>query len=265
MLYVPQHAVHFHNSSIQKDAATTPYESFTGETLPWSITDFRVFGSPTYVLTKELQDGTSFGKWKSRAWEGVYIGNSTCHASAIPLIYNPASTHISPQYHVVYDEYFHSIHGPRSVAPDAYLEKLFHSSACWFYENPYHDTPNFFESYWHHVGMTKPTCKRRLENLTDAPLGWSAPVSTPSLHDSHTSRDPSSALSLRDNTIPGAKITPQEEPSCGSTPAIPAFNIEGIHVAPAFTNFYLGIDVATQHSHTAGTRPQYGCIDNTSF
>jgi hypothetical protein len=92
------HAVHFHNYSIRKGKETTPYEAFTGQLPQWSISDFRVFGSPTYVLHKELQDGSSLGTWKPRTWTGVYVGNSTCHSSGIPLIYNPATTQIMPNF-----------------------------------------------------------------------------------------------------------------------------------------------------------------------
>jgi hypothetical protein len=101
-----RHAINFHNSSYRKDKTTTPYELFTGQEPPWNLKDFHVFGSPTYVLQKELQDGTSYSKWKPRAWQGVYIGNSACHSSAIPLIYNSKTTHISPQFHVLFDEHF---------------------------------------------------------------------------------------------------------------------------------------------------------------
>jgi hypothetical protein len=53
-----QHAVNFHNYSVQKQQTMTPYELFTGQTPSWSLSDFRVFGSPTYVLNKVLQDGS---------------------------------------------------------------------------------------------------------------------------------------------------------------------------------------------------------------
>ena len=48
------HAVNFHNCSILKQQSVSPYELFTGQTLPWALQDFRVFDSPTYVLNKAL-------------------------------------------------------------------------------------------------------------------------------------------------------------------------------------------------------------------
>jgi hypothetical protein len=42
----------------------------------------------------------------TRLARGIYVGVSTCHSSAIPLIYNIESTHTSPQIYALYDEYF---------------------------------------------------------------------------------------------------------------------------------------------------------------
>jgi hypothetical protein len=136
------HAVNFHNCSICKDKTIPPYEAFTGQSLPWSPSDFRVFGSPTYVLQKELQDGATLNKWKPRSWLGVYVGTSNCHASAILLIYNPTSTRISPQYHVVYDEYFLTVSSSPAFDSDAYLTKVYPLSAKWIYKDPYTEHPH---------------------------------------------------------------------------------------------------------------------------
>jgi hypothetical protein len=86
-----------------------------------------MFGSSAFVLWKELQDGTGFYKWKSRAWQGVFIGPSTCHSSAIPLLYNHTTTHISPQFHAVYDEYFQTVKNTHSMPMEEYLTKLYNT------------------------------------------------------------------------------------------------------------------------------------------
>ncbi len=91
-----RHMVNFHNVSIRQDKTFTPFRLFTGQEAPWSLQDFRVFGCPTYVLNKRLQDGDSFHKWRARSWQGVYIGPSCCHASNVPLIYNYSTTYVSP-------------------------------------------------------------------------------------------------------------------------------------------------------------------------
>jgi hypothetical protein len=63
-------------------------------------------------------------KWRSRSWLGVYVGVSNCHSGAVPLIYNPESTHVSPQFHVVYNEYFLTVANSSTLDCKAYLDKL---------------------------------------------------------------------------------------------------------------------------------------------
>jgi hypothetical protein len=143
--------VNYHNSSYQKEKDNMPYELFTGQETPWSLRDVRIFGSPTYVLQKELQNGTSNNKWKLWVWRGIYIGNSTFHSSAIPLIHNPITTHISPQFHVLFDEHFTTVTNTLVKDTDTYLEKLFHTSAWWLYKDPYSDHPHTFDGFWDHT------------------------------------------------------------------------------------------------------------------
>ena len=40
---------------------------------------------------------------------GIYVGRSPAHASKVALILNPRSGHISPQFHVVYDDDFTTV------------------------------------------------------------------------------------------------------------------------------------------------------------
>jgi hypothetical protein len=99
-----RHACNFHNASINSSTKKSPYHSFTGNPAPWCLKDFRVFGCPIFVLDKRLQDGDSLPKWRSRCWNGVYIGQSLQHAGNVPLVYNPSTSHVSPQYHITFDD-----------------------------------------------------------------------------------------------------------------------------------------------------------------
>jgi hypothetical protein len=42
-----------------------------------------------------------------------------------PLIYNPTTTHITPQFHVIFDEYFKTATGNINTTESAYFENLF--------------------------------------------------------------------------------------------------------------------------------------------
>ncbi len=144
-----RHAVTFHNSSIQRDKQLSPHQMFTGESPKWSLNDFRVFGCPVFVLQKKLQDGDSFQKWRARCWQGVYIGHSSCHASSIPLIYNPTTTHITPQYYIVFDEGFTSVSTPTDIQNKSFFQDLY-QKASWLPTSHYtcDDDEYFFDSLW---------------------------------------------------------------------------------------------------------------------
>jgi hypothetical protein len=76
------HAVTFLNSSIRGDKEASPYELFTGETPPWNLNEFRVFGCPAYVLHKKVQDSESF---RSPEAGEVYMLDSLCITPIVSL------------------------------------------------------------------------------------------------------------------------------------------------------------------------------------
>jgi hypothetical protein len=86
----------------------TPFEMLAGlDSAPTKVSDFHTFGCPCYVLDHHLQSGTgNIPKWEPRAGMGIYVGRSPSHASNIGLVLNPRTGHVSPQFHVVYDDDF---------------------------------------------------------------------------------------------------------------------------------------------------------------
>jgi hypothetical protein len=75
------------------------------------------------------------------------MGPSTCRASNIPLIYNHTTTHISPQFHVTYDEGFTSVLTTDPYLSDTILSRLY-QKATW--HHPPTDTASdyHFKSFW---------------------------------------------------------------------------------------------------------------------
>ena len=117
---------------------------------PWTSAGFRVFGCPTYVLHKDVQDGSKRQKWTTRSWQGCYVGFSPMHARTVALIYNPATTHISPQFHLVYDEQFSSVSGHSNASTNNLMQSLFENSK-WASEILHPDSSSaqyFFDDYW---------------------------------------------------------------------------------------------------------------------
>ncbi len=68
-----------------------------------------VFGCPVYVLDVSLQDGRKIPKWNPCARLSLFLGFSDLHSSLVPLVLNVATGHISPQFHVIFDNKFETV------------------------------------------------------------------------------------------------------------------------------------------------------------
>eukprot|EP00804_Cyclotella_cryptica_P024840 CCRYP_001779-RA/>CCRYP_001779-RA protein AED:0.06 eAED:0.06 QI:0/0/0/1/0/0/3/0/1231 len=93
------------------------------------ISRAHVFGCPVYVLDPTLQDGKKIPKWDSRAQQGIFVGFSDEHSSLVPLVFNPRTQPVSPQYHVIFDDAFSTVPSLYSVEErNTRFENLFHTS-----------------------------------------------------------------------------------------------------------------------------------------
>ena len=85
-----------------------------------------------FVLDHRLQGGLGGPpKWDPRARVGIYLGRSPCHAGNVALVLNPRTGHISPQYHVVFDDDFTTVSSMREgTVPNSWGELVRLSSEC---------------------------------------------------------------------------------------------------------------------------------------
>jgi hypothetical protein len=78
-----------------------------------------VFGCPVYVLDAALQDRKKIPKWSPRACLGLFLRFSEVHSSQVPLVLNVETKKISPQFHVIFDDKFHTVNSlPRDTNID---------------------------------------------------------------------------------------------------------------------------------------------------
>ena len=61
------------------------------------------------MLDNALQSGQSAPKWRKRSRLGVYLGPSPNHARSVALVLNPRTGHVSPQFHVKFDDFFEMV------------------------------------------------------------------------------------------------------------------------------------------------------------
>ena len=68
-----------------------------------NIRHYHTFGCPVYVHYARLQGAGFIPKWDEQARVGVYVRRSPIHAGNVSLISNLSAGHVSPQFHVVFD------------------------------------------------------------------------------------------------------------------------------------------------------------------
>ncbi len=79
-----------------------------------------VWGAPVFVLDPRLQDGHKIPKFDPRSRQGLNLGWSPKHASTVPLVLNLTTGKVSPQFHVVFDDWFSTV----SSKPDGTEEPI---------------------------------------------------------------------------------------------------------------------------------------------
>ncbi len=68
------------------------------------------WGCPAYVLSPRLREGGNVLKWEPRSKRGQFVGYSPLHASSVGMIRNINTQYVSPQFHVMYDNFFEMVH-----------------------------------------------------------------------------------------------------------------------------------------------------------
>ena len=103
------HATYLYNH-LPNESGIAPVDLFTGITAPrHKLKSLHMWGAPIYVLGSVLQAGKKLPRWQPRSRRGMFVGFSPVHSSDVPLILNLRTGHISPQYHVVFDDRFSTV------------------------------------------------------------------------------------------------------------------------------------------------------------
>ena len=99
----------YNELSLDKDGKS-PLEIFTGIEDEITCYDWHTWGYPYLVLAEENQSGlTRTPKWEPRARTGIYLVHSPAHAGNVALVLNLLTDHVSPQYHLVFDDKFTTV------------------------------------------------------------------------------------------------------------------------------------------------------------
>ena len=86
----------------------SPLQAFGKNATEINTKHYHPFGCPIFTLESPLQDGEPFHKWRARASIGIYLGQSPQHNQSVALVLNRLTGRVSPQFHVRFDNSFHS-------------------------------------------------------------------------------------------------------------------------------------------------------------
>jgi len=121
------YAVFIFNHVPNASTGVAPVEVMTRSTWPrHHLQNLHVWGCPAYVLEPALRDGKKIPRWKPRSKRSMFVGLSPVHANTIPLVLSCETLAITPQFHVVFDDWFTTVisQGVDDEAP-TWWENLF--------------------------------------------------------------------------------------------------------------------------------------------
>jgi len=121
--YALTHAAYLHNQTPNQQSGLSPVELWTKtKSTNMPLQNLHVWGSPVYVLDPTLRDGSKLPKWNPRSRRGQYVGQSPLHASSVGLILNLQTGNVTPQYHVVHDNFFETVYADGTEPPPEWAE-----------------------------------------------------------------------------------------------------------------------------------------------
>jgi hypothetical protein len=158
------------NNLVHRADGCTPYKTLASlDAAPINTSNFHTFGCPCYVLDHRLQSGTGkIPKWEPHARMGIYVGQLPSHASNVALILNPRIGHVSPQFHVVYDDDFTTVPYLRTATVPPHWSELVRASSTialytehevgtWQSFSELDVEPGDLTSYTAHINTAPPT------------------------------------------------------------------------------------------------------------
>ena len=92
------------------DDVITPMEKFAGTTTEIYIKNHHIWGLPVYVLDGIFKVNISvIPYWDACSHAGIYLVHSSFHSGSVALGQNPATSQVSPQFNVVFDDKFSTV------------------------------------------------------------------------------------------------------------------------------------------------------------
>ena len=232
------HAIHLWNHTPKMESGISPVEIFTRTKSDCqALRNSHPWGCPVYVLAPKLKDGQKIPKWDPRSKRGQYMGASPMHASTVGLVRNLQTGSMTPQFHMVCDDFFETAHSTDSDEPTEWPDLLVTSRFRSDFDSE-DFVPESPDEWLNTQELADRTLERQREReqllrhqTPDAPPAPSAPtspphssvppVAPPSADDSIASpslEDPPAVPPPPPVQLPAPDIPPEPDSSASSSP-----------------------------------------------
>jgi hypothetical protein len=155
-----------------RDYDMSPWEQFTGERSKLSQSDMHPLLCPVYVLDRRMQEGTSPPKWTKRTAQKVYGGHLHHYSRSVPMVWDPKTKLVSPQFHVMFDDNSDTVQPPDpNIKHSDTMDRLFRDNR-YTYDDPFGNEHIYLFSHGGadiHTDNLTPTIEKCQTSFTTTP------------------------------------------------------------------------------------------------
>ena len=172
--FAVDYSVLLYNMIPRQDTGISPHEMFTRQKVkPEFYQTLHVFGCPIFVLDNRIADGKKIPRWEARSQKGLHLGPCKKHSSKAPLTLNLRTGKVTPQFNVVFDDWFASVSRGPNELPDFNSDEWYRM----FGDSVYQYIPDSDEAHIH----DQEDQADQLYEFRSADTSHAAPVTTPVL------------------------------------------------------------------------------------
>ena len=138
--FAVKHAVWLYNRVPNRLSGLTPLELLTKSKADHrDLLRTHVWGCPAIVLDPKLQNDHKLPKWNRRARVGQFLGYSDEHSSLVANVRHLSTGHVSPQFHVVFDDLFETVirNGDNDAVVNSICDGLFNRNRELYVEDEF--------------------------------------------------------------------------------------------------------------------------------
>jgi hypothetical protein len=100
-----------------------------------------------YALDRRIQEGSSPPKWTKRTTQKVYVGHLHHYSKSVPMVWDPKTKLVSPQFHVMFDDNFDIVQAPDpNITQADIIDRLFKTN-IYTYDSPFGNEHTYLFSH----------------------------------------------------------------------------------------------------------------------